>query len=117
MKHSGRVLLPAAVLAFLSGCSPHPGAGTWAAAGESRRDFSKLEVQFEARATLYLSGQGKGALRCFWAGKSAESIGLDCNPAGNTGPKRIFSLVVTGEDQAQLMESGKVVAKFQRVRE
>ena len=117
MKHSGRVLLPAAVLAFLSGCSPHPGAGTWAAVGESKGKFSKLVVQFEARAILYLSGQEKGVLRCFWAGQSAESIGLDCNPAGNAGPKQIYSLVVKGENRAQLMESGKVVASFQRVRE
>ena len=117
MKYSGRILLAAALLAFLSGCTPHPGAGTWVATGENKGGVSRLVAHFEARAEVSLSGQEKGTLRCFWAGRSADSIGLDCNPAGNTGPKRIYSLVVTGEDQARLMQSGQVVAELQRARE
>jgi len=114
MKHSIRLLLAAAVVAGLSGCSPHPGAGTWTTVGEGEGGFFKLVVHFEGRAEFFAPDQEKELLRCFWAGESAESIRLDCTSAQQEDAKLHYSLAVTGADQAQLQQSGKVIAQFRR---
>lgn len=96
------------------GCAPHPGSGTWITAGESEGGFSRLIVQFDGRAEFFAPGKEEEVLRCFWAGESEKSIRLDCSSAEDADAGMRYSLVVTGADQAELLQSGKIVARFHR---
>jgi hypothetical protein len=114
MTQSSSIFFLTAAMMAMTGCAPHPGSGTWITAGESEGGFSKLIVQFDGKAEFFAPGREEEVLRCFWAGGSAKSILLDCNPAEDADARLRYSLAVTGADQAELLQSGKIVARFHR---
>lgn len=109
IKTAGLALLLGAGLA---GCSGHPGAGNWESAGPADAPFSKLLVHFEGRAELIDAKTGADSYHCFWGGKNAEEIQLDCTTPQDTETRIRFSLQVTGDGNARLTRDGVQVGLF-----
>jgi len=99
----------------LSGCSAHPGAGTWASTSENRLKLAKLVVHFEGRAE-FLTKDANELLRCFWAASDGNTLGLECTAAEDTDTQVPYVLVVDA-DSAILTSSGSPVANLKRVAE
>ena len=90
-------------LAALTGCSAHPGAGTWIPVAGSDTEYSRIEVRFEGRAEFFLPGRDEAKLRCFWAGDSRNSIALQCTAASNPDEELYYRLRTMGPDSAELL--------------
>ncbi len=99
----------------LAGCSAHPGAGDWAAVDAGQTPFSKVLVHFEGRAELFDSKSGAESHHCFWGGKSATEIQLDCTTPQDTETRIHFSLNVDKEGSAKLIKDGAVIGLYKRM--
>jgi len=84
----------------LQGCSAHPGAGHWLAVENTDSKFSKITVEFEGRAELIPTDSTAETQRCFWAGKSATAIQLQCTYGDDSGVelKYLLSVDSTGKE-------------------
>jgi hypothetical protein len=110
---AGVVLLATAGLA---GCSPHPGAGNWAAA-DPATPFAKLLVHFEGRAELVDAASGAESHHCFWGAKNDGEIQLDCTTPEDTETRIRFNLRVEGDGTAQLFRDEALIGRFRRTPE
>jgi len=99
---------------LLVGCSAHPGSGIWVPAEGNESPYSRIEVLFEGRAELFVSGRKEHLFRCFWSGTTADSIHMDCISADDETQKTVFILQVTADGAAKLTEAGKNLGLFQR---
>lgn len=109
-----RTLCTAALLLALSGCAPHPAAGTWATSDEAAQGFSRLEITYDGRALLYAAGEEKAGRHCFWGGESAQSIALTCKPAFDTNIEERYRLILAADGSAELLRDGKAEARLSR---
>ena len=98
----------------LSGCSPHPGTGTWLPVEGGTTEFSRITVNFNGRAELYTPGSEKEALRCFWGGESSESMQMQCSLAANTDVEYTYRFRVNQSGEAELVLSGQTIGTFYR---
>lgn len=101
----------------LAGCSGHPGAGSWESVGPADAPFSKLIVHFEGRAELFDAKSGAESYHCFWGGKSAREIQLDCTTPQNTETRIGFILQVGEDGVARLLKDNVAIAEFRRLAE
>ena len=99
---------------LLAGCSPHPGAGTWLPLAETESEYTRLEVNFDAKAEFFLAGKEAAELRCFWGGDSARSISMKCSAASNPDVDIHYVLKITGSDRAELLQAGQSVMLMKR---
>ena len=98
----------------LAGCSGHPGAGNWESVGSADGPFSKLIVHYEGRAELFDAKSGAESHHCFWGGKSASEIQLDCTTPEDTETRIHFVLRVDGAGSAQLLQDEVGVGQFRK---
>lgn len=99
-------------LLSLSACSPHPAAGNWVASGDNAAHLSKMLVHFESRVEIFTEGTEKPTHYCGWSATSSQNIGLECLRSEDQEVKDIYQLNVEGEDKAELIQDGKVIARF-----
>ena len=100
------LLLPALML---SACSPHPGAGGWAAITDSA-PFERLEIRFNGQADLYtLKDDKKAAWRCFWAAKDDETAQMKCVEANNANNEQVYWFRADKESKEGSLIFGKQV--------
>lgn len=102
---------------LLTGCSAHPGAGTWQLKAGESSPFSRLTVHFEGRAELFDAASGAETHHCFWGGTSDSEIQLDCTTPEDTETRIRFNLRVTSAQEAQLLKEGRLLGDYQRVEE
>lgn len=102
---------------LLSGCSPHPGSGIWLPLDDREAPYSKLEVLFEGRAELFVTGRAEHQYRCFWGGTGANSIRMECVSADNDAIKLQFDFRVAADGTGELIESGQTIGFFRRTDE
>lgn len=102
MKNIPYMLSVILVTLGLQGCSPHPGAGHWQAVENSDSKFSKISVEFEGRAELLPADTTAETQRCFWAGKTADSIQLQCTQGDDTGVEFLYLFTVDSSDDEPL---------------
>lgn len=102
----------------LQGCSPHPGAGHWQAVEDSASDFSKITVEFEGRAELLPTDTAAETQRCFWAGKTADALQLQCTYGDDSGVelKYLLSVDSTGNEPVATLTLGdKQMGVYRRI--
>lgn len=112
MKKQTLLLILTVVLLVLSGCSPHPGTGTWLPVEGGTTEFSRITVNFDGRAELYTPASEKEVLRCFWGGESSQSMQLKCSLAADTDVEYLYQLKVNQSGEAELILSGKTLGIF-----
>lgn len=105
-------ILAVALTLLLTGCGPHPGSGAWLADPEPVAGYQRLKVEFDGRAEFFRPGEEGAALRCFWAGDSANSIQMDCISAGDDASKFLYAFRVLDDGRAELLMDGKVLGQF-----
>ncbi len=101
----------------LQGCSPHPGAGHWQPVENSDSKFSKISVEFEGRAELLPADKAAETQRCFWAGKTADVIRLQCTQGDDSGLEFLYLLTVDSsgdEPVATLTQGDKQMGVYRR---
>ena len=98
----------------LIACSPHPGSGEWLARAEGNYRFSRLKVEFDGKAYLFVPNKEDHQLRCFWAGESASLISMDCILNDPSERRSVYQFRVVDQRSGELMTNGNVVGRFQR---
>ncbi len=93
----------------LTGCSGHPAAGTWLIREGSASPYARLVVQFDGRAEFFRPNQEEPAERCFWAGESADTIGLQCVDAAGGDQERFYRLKVGRGGVGELTRDGRLL--------
>ena len=93
----------------LAGCSGHPAAGTWQVREGSASPYALLVVQFDGRAEFFRPNQEEPAERCFWAGESADTIGLQCVDVADSDRERFYRLRVGRGGVGELMQDGRLL--------
>ncbi len=117
MKNTLYICLTILFALGLQGCSPHPSAGHWQAVENSDSKFSKISVEFEGRAELLPIDTAAETQRCFWAGKTAEAIRLQCTQGDDTGVEFLYLLSVDSsgdEPVASLTQGDKQLGVYRR---
>lgn len=103
--------------ALLTGCSAHPGAGTWQLKEGGQSPVSRVTVHFEGRAELFDATSGAETHHCFWGGTSDSEIQLDCTTPADTENRVRFTLRVTGAEEAQFFSDGRLLGEYRKVAE
>ena len=101
----------------LQACSPHPGAGHWQAREDSTSRFDKILVEFDGKAQLIPGDPKAETQRCFWSGKNARAIQLQCTEGDDTGLEFVYLLSVdaTGSEPiATLSLDSKPIGAYRR---
>ena len=99
-------------LIVLSGCSPHPASGNWVSSEDNSANFTKILVHFESRLEIFSGESEKPALYCGWSATSRQNIGIECLRSEDQDVMDVYQLNVEGEDKAELIQNGKVIARF-----
>ena len=107
-------LFLSAIALLLSACSPHPGAGNWAAAEENDWGVSRLTLSYEGRA-MFDSKTPPANWHCFWGGTDRQTARLDCTPSSNTDKETQFTFSVNQGGIGILSLEGDILGRFQRV--
>ena len=102
------------VVWMLSGCSPHPGSGSWLASENNSDDFVQLQVHFDGKAELHYADDKQGELHCFWQAFNQETLDMICTKAGDEDARLRFQLQVEGESHGKLHREGELVGRFDR---
>ncbi len=103
-------------LLFISGCSPHPVAGSWIASADNEPGFEKVVVHFEAELEVYSKSSPEPVLKCRWWATGKTQVELECMPTANTEVREKYQFNVM-DDDAELITQNKVVAYFKREKE
>ncbi|GAB4346947.1 MAG: hypothetical protein Kow006_06060 [Gammaproteobacteria bacterium] len=109
--------LPLALVAaalLLSACSPHPGSGEWVADPQEPDNYSRLKVEFDGKAFLFVPGREEHLVRCFWAGADKQTINMDCMVNDPSERRIAYQLRVVSDTRSELREAGIVLARFRR---
>ncbi|WP_029135105.1 hypothetical protein [Sedimenticola selenatireducens] len=117
MRKIGMAGLIFLLTAGLVGCSGHPGAGNWESTGPVDAPFSRLMVHYEGRAELIDAKTGADSHHCFWGGKSAREIQLDCTTPQDTETRIRFVLQVGEDGIARLLKDDVDIGEFKRLAE
>jgi hypothetical protein len=114
-------LLSAVLVALgLQACSPHPGAGHWQAQDGSNSRFELITVEFDGKADLKPSDEKAENQRCFWSGKDAQTIQLQCTQGDDSGLEFLYLLSVDtsgSEPVATLSLDAKPIGVYQQRQE
>ena len=115
------LLLSLALLTLgLQACSPHPGAGHWQAQNGSDSRFTHITVEFDGKADLKPSDAKAENQRCFWSGKDAQTIQMQCTIGDDTGVEFQYLLNIdtgNGEAIATLSLDGKSIGRYHRLQQ
>lgn len=114
IKTSARVAFCVLVISLLSGCSPHPGSGSWLASGSNSEGFSQLQVHFDGKAELRYEDQTRGELHCFWQALNKDTVDMICSVAGDEETRLRYQLQTVGDSQGNLHREGEIVGRFDR---
>ena len=98
---------------LISACSPHPGTGTWLAEN-NKAEISKLVVNYDGKAEIYLNDSKKAEWHCFWAGLDKKELSLTCTPASNPDNEESFSLKLDKTNDSSPPQTSKKQAKLFR---
>jgi len=99
-------------LTLLTGCSPHPGSGTWNSDAENQAQLTTIIVHFEPRAEILSSNKEKPDLHCSWSATDNLKIKLECLSKEGQTVVDIYQLSITGENKADLIHDAKVIGSF-----
>ncbi len=107
-------IAPLSLLALLalSGCSPHPGAGSWSPIENSGAPFSEIVVDFNGRALLFVPQREEHLYRCFWAGRSSDTLSFDCISADDETLKPQYTFNVSQNGEAELLQATKSMGQY-----
>ncbi len=97
----------------LTACSPHPSSGEWESATAQPDNYSRLKVEFDGKAYLFVPEREEHLVRCFWAGESRQIINLNCILNDPSEKRFNYQLRVQG-DHSDLLEKGAVLTRFRR---
>ena len=101
-------------LFLLTGCSGHPGAGTWVSATENEADIAKIVVFFEPKVEFYSASSKKPIMQCGWWALDTKNIGMECVHLPDTEKKEKFQLIVTTEDKTELFQGNRLITRLVR---
>ena len=117
MKNTLYICLTILCALSLQGCSPHPGAGHWQAVENTDSSFSKITVEFEGTAELLPTDRAAETQRCFWSGKTADAIQLQCTQGDDSGLEFLYLLTVdsnSNEPVATLTQGSRQIGVYRR---
>jgi len=112
-----RALLAATVITgalTLFGCSAPPAPGNWLATDGGEQNFSRLKIEFDGKAEIFIPSQEAALLRCFWRASGPQSILLQCAYADKTKNEEFYDFTVTENDLGTLSQGSSVRARFRR---
>ena len=112
-----RLFLTLFYMLLLAACSPHPGSGIWLPLDDRDNPYTRLEVLFEGRAELFVSGREAHLYRCFWGGINSDSLRMDCVSADDEAVKPAFTFRVAADGTGELIEAGESRGFFRRTDE
>ena len=98
---------------LLSSCSAHPGSGNWVASDQAAR-FSRIAVEYDGKAELFVPDRDNYLYRCFWSGHDATSIRLQCSSADNEQDSPEYVLNVGQDGMAELSHQGDSLGRYTR---
>lgn len=105
-------LLAGALL--LGGCGPHPAAGVWHAAPRAPSTYTRIEIEFDGKAYLYVTGREDHAVRCFWAGDDRSTVNMDCIVNDPSERRLRYRLQVISGSESELFDNGNTLGRFVR---
>jgi hypothetical protein len=98
----------------LSACSPHPGAGNWAAVEKNEKGIPGLTLSYDGRA-LFTSRKPAATWHCFWGGRDRDSAHLDCTPSTDREREESFILSIEKDGTGVLKQQDEILGRFKRV--
>ena len=114
MPHFKSLAIATALALALSACSPHPSSGEWVAESREADNYSRLKVEFDGKAYLFVPSQEDHLVRCFWAGEDKETINMDCMVNDPSERRIAYKLRVAEHNKSELLEGGIVLTRFLR---
>ncbi len=103
-------------LTFLTGCSGHPSAGKWTSADQSLTEFSRINIDFDGKASIFPEDSTVPAQNCYWQASSAEKVDLQCGNANQEDGKIFYTFEVSGnQDLATLTLEARTIGRFKRL--
>ena len=97
-----------------SACGPHPSSGEWKGTTGGDNRYSRLKVQFDGKAFLFVPGREDHQVRCFWAGESATIVNMDCMLNDPSERRFSYRLRIIDDRASELLQNGEVLARFHR---
>ena len=98
---------------LISACSAHPSSGVWIASDQAAH-FSRIAVEFDGKAELFIPDRENYLYRCFWSGRDATSIRLQCSSADNEQDNPEYLLSVGQDGMAELSLQGDSLGRYSR---
>ena len=102
------------ILFLISGCSGHPGSGTWVSSTDNEANISKISVYFEPKVEFYSAASEEPVMQCGWWALDTKNIEMECVHLSDTEIKEKFQLNVTGEDNAELFQEKQLITRLIR---
>ncbi|MEW7978868.1 MAG: hypothetical protein G8D28_08935 [gamma proteobacterium symbiont of Phacoides pectinatus] len=99
---------------LLAGCSAPPAPGVWIAEPGGEADYSRLSVEYDGRAELFIPEQEAALLRCFWRAASAQGILLQCAYAERERQDVFYDFRIDPDGGATLSRDDRSLARFRR---
>ena len=104
-------------LFLITGCSGHPGAGTWVSATGNEASIEKIVVHFEPKVEFYATSIEGPVMQCGWWALDTKNIGMECVHLPDTEKKEKFQLNVIAEDEAELVQETRLITRLVRQKE
>lgn len=108
-----KTLLPLAVM-LLAACSPHPTSGEWTAKPGTQPAYSRIKVEYDGKAYLFVPDREDHQVRCFWAGADRATINMDCIINDPSEQRFFFQLRIEGSSLSTLLSNGQILGHYQR---
>ena len=103
-------------LTLLTGCSGHPGSGKWTSADQSLPAFSRINIDFDGKATIFPTDSAVPTQNCYWQASSAEKVDIQCGNANQEDGKIFYTFEVnSNQDLAILTFEEQIVGRFKRL--
>lgn len=101
---------------LLTGCSGHPGSGKWESVDPSLPAFSRVNVDFDGKASIFPTDSKVPTQNCYWQASSAEKVDIQCGNANQEEGKIFYTFEVSdNQDMATLTFEEQVVGRFKRL--
>ena len=101
-------------LFLITGCSGHPGAGTWVSVTENETNIENIVVFFEPKVEFYSTSSEAPIMQCGWWALDTKNIGMECVHLSDTEKKEKFKLNVIDENEAELVKETRLITRLVR---
>ena len=101
-------------LFLITGCSGHPGAGTWLSTTGNEAGITKISIFFEPKVEIFSATSEEAMMQCGWWALDTKNIGMECVHLSDTEKKEKFQLNVTDTDEAELFQEKRLITRLVR---